>query len=298
LAEKTINFLDLSISISEGRHEFGIFRKPTHTDITVQGDPFCPPAHKYAAYYAMIHRLVWVPLSPDAFQHEVDIIRHLASINHINLNIDNLVRRKLITRALDTSTSLLKDKPKDKVKWCRVPYLGGFSSKFMACILNRINSEGQLIFVDKFFTNTSIETLHPVLRKVKPLVEQPNIKGWILFSFLKAAKIHAEDLAIEKLDNSDSEDLLYLSQILKPVRALFEDKNNASPISFLKFVRFIHRCEYQPKEAASIASEYTEDIPNLLSMLDKSYPLITNPYLNGSITRIQTALKKKIAHDT
>ena len=77
----------------------------------------------------MIYGLVLVPLSPNACQHEVDIIKHLGSINHRNLNIDNLVCRKFLTCALDTTTSLLRDKFKDKVKWCCVPYLGGFPSK-------------------------------------------------------------------------------------------------------------------------------------------------------------------------
>ena len=116
--------------------------------------------------------------------------------------------------------------------------------------------------------------------------------------FFESSSQNTHRRPIEKPDNSDSEDLLYLSQILEPVCALFEDKNNASPISFMKFVRFIHRCNYQPKEAASIVSESTDGVPNLLSILNESYSFITNPHLKSGITRIKAALKKKIDLDT
>ena len=86
-----INFLDLSIYISEGKHHFNIYRKPTHTDITIQGDSYCPLAHKHAAYHTMIHRLISVPLSPEDFQREVDIIKYLAQVNHVDINIDSIL---------------------------------------------------------------------------------------------------------------------------------------------------------------------------------------------------------------
>jgi hypothetical protein len=40
---KIINFLDLSITLNAGKHEFGIFRKPTYTDITTDGSSYAPP---------------------------------------------------------------------------------------------------------------------------------------------------------------------------------------------------------------------------------------------------------------
>jgi len=38
----SINFLDLSITLFEGKHEFEIFRKPAYTDITIDGSSYCP----------------------------------------------------------------------------------------------------------------------------------------------------------------------------------------------------------------------------------------------------------------
>lgn len=39
----SINFLDLSITLDEGRHTFEIFREPTYTDITIDGASYCRP---------------------------------------------------------------------------------------------------------------------------------------------------------------------------------------------------------------------------------------------------------------
>ena len=56
-------------------------------------------------------------------------MKHLARVNHVNLNIDNVIRKKSDTRALDATTSLLRDKSKRKMKWFRIPYLGTVSSR-------------------------------------------------------------------------------------------------------------------------------------------------------------------------
>jgi len=65
----------------------------------------------------MIHRLISVPLTLETFQKEVSLIKYLARIYHINLDIDSsMICKKLTTRAMDTSTSLPIDKPKEKMK--------------------------------------------------------------------------------------------------------------------------------------------------------------------------------------
>jgi len=76
-----INFLDLKISITSGHHQFGIFRKPTHTDITIHGSSFSHPSHKYPAYHSMINRLVSIP-QPIAFNEELNLISTWANMNH------------------------------------------------------------------------------------------------------------------------------------------------------------------------------------------------------------------------
>lgn len=124
----SINFLDLSITLFEGKHEFEIFRKPTYTDITIDGSSYCPPSHKHAAFLHMIHRLVSIPLKPEAFQKEVDTIKLIAETNHVKLNIDKIIRKKLVSRTLDATTTHLRDTSRKKDTWIRLPYLGKLSS--------------------------------------------------------------------------------------------------------------------------------------------------------------------------
>ena len=128
VGDKSINFLDLSISLHAGKHEFGIFRKPTYSDISIDGSSYAPPPHKHAAFHSMIHRLVSIPLTPAAFQKEKDTIKLIAETNHVKLDIDKLVRRKLVSRALDATTRLPRDTNRKKERWIRLPYLGKLST--------------------------------------------------------------------------------------------------------------------------------------------------------------------------
>ena len=149
--------------------------------------------------------------------------------------------------------------------------------------------ENQLIFANKFFTNTPLDTLRPVFENIKPLVQQSNIKG-ILISLLKAAETHTEYLAIDKSEDSDSYLLVY-SKALKPVQHLLVDNNKFS-ISFPDFIKFIYQCE-EPKNAPRIASIFTKDIPKLLDLLNTSYSLIKEPFVKNRVRRILTALRKE-----
>ena len=67
------------------------------------------------------------PLISSPPQQEGDAIKYLARINHIKLGIDSVIKQ-LTTRAVDTTTSLPRNKPKE-MKWFCIPYLGRFSSK-------------------------------------------------------------------------------------------------------------------------------------------------------------------------
>jgi len=53
---ETINFLDLGITISNNKHSFDIFRKPTSTDCFISDTSFHTPAHKHAAFLSMVYR--------------------------------------------------------------------------------------------------------------------------------------------------------------------------------------------------------------------------------------------------
>ena len=84
----------------------------------------------------MIHRLVTIPLLPHAFQKEIDIIQHIAESNEIKIDIPKLVRKKLIVRALDSTTTLPRQT--EKKRWIRIPYLGTLSHR-LSRILRQSN---------------------------------------------------------------------------------------------------------------------------------------------------------------
>ena len=77
----------------------------------------------------MIHRLVSTPLKPKAFKEEVDTIKLIAETNHVKLNIDKLIRKKLVSRTLDATTTHPRDTNRKKEKWIRLPFLGKLSSR-------------------------------------------------------------------------------------------------------------------------------------------------------------------------
>ena len=77
----------------------------------------------------MIHRLVSIPLTPKAFQQELDTIKLIAETNHVKLDINKLVHKKLVSRALDATTSHPRDTNRKKDRYIRLPYLGKLSNQ-------------------------------------------------------------------------------------------------------------------------------------------------------------------------
>ena len=87
-----INFLDLTITNEDNKLVFDIFHKPIHTYITINNKSTHLYSHKFAAFYAYIHRLISIPLSLENFQKELNLIRQIAVNNDYNLSIvDNIL---------------------------------------------------------------------------------------------------------------------------------------------------------------------------------------------------------------
>src|SRR3978361_589466 len=66
--DNKISYLDLTIENKNGRFEFSIYRKPTHTDTTIPYSSNHPSTHKLAAYNSMVHRLLTIPVSRENFE--------------------------------------------------------------------------------------------------------------------------------------------------------------------------------------------------------------------------------------
>jgi hypothetical protein len=106
-----INFLDLTIMRVQGKHEFQIFRKPTHTDTVIHASSCHPWQHKMAAFNSYVHRLITIPLSEVNFKKELNILYHIATSNgYKRCIIDGILKNK-INKII---TSLLYPVPEEK----------------------------------------------------------------------------------------------------------------------------------------------------------------------------------------
>lgn len=79
--EGKIPFLDLLIKRSGKSFSFEIYRKPTHTQRFIPMESNHHMKHKMAAFNAMIHRLLRVPLSTEDFEKEKEFIIGTATKN-------------------------------------------------------------------------------------------------------------------------------------------------------------------------------------------------------------------------
>ena len=89
---KNIKFLDLDISHNEKGLTFDIYRKPTQTDVIIPSDSHHYHAHKLAAFNACVHRLSTTPMSDQAKEKEIQVIKQIAIGNNFNTTtIDKVI---------------------------------------------------------------------------------------------------------------------------------------------------------------------------------------------------------------
>ena len=121
--EASINFLDLTISITNNALNFNIFRKPTHTDTVIPASSNHPHKHKHAAFHSMIHRLLHVPLTPTNFNLELNTIKLIATRNGYKPNlIDSILKHH---RSKLNYSTIFKPAPDNLNKsYFRIQYMG------------------------------------------------------------------------------------------------------------------------------------------------------------------------------
>jgi hypothetical protein len=131
---KTINFLDLNISILDHSLKFDVFRKPTFSDNIIHASSQHHISHKMSVFHSLIHRLVNIPLSVSNFNKELDIIKLLASNNGYNVKvIDKLLIRKNKQIGSNLLAPGLKS-PRENDKWVKLRYIDGVSNKISKVI--------------------------------------------------------------------------------------------------------------------------------------------------------------------
>jgi len=94
----TINYLDFSIHRNINCTHLGIYRKSTHTDVTIQFSSNHPFEHKLAAFNFYIHRMLTLQITKQAKQQERKIILAVAKNYEFPLHIIHNLKKKLITK--------------------------------------------------------------------------------------------------------------------------------------------------------------------------------------------------------
>ena len=141
---ESINFLDLNIDITQGEFQFSIFRKPTSTDVAIDGASFCPTSHKHASLHAMVNRLLDIPLNPQSYKKELAVIKQ-------TFDVDNFVRKKRISKALESTTTHRRIQPqRDECKFIRLPFLGQISLKISEILETTYKYSSRFLFGQHF----------------------------------------------------------------------------------------------------------------------------------------------------
>lgn len=155
----SINFLDLSINKINNKHNFAVFHKPTHTDMTIHNTSCHPIQHKLASFFSMIHRLITLPLNKFNFQKELNIIKQIAVNNGYTPKIiDKMLNKKLYKKAINLVFPTVKE---SKNNYKVITYLGHISNKIANFLKNininvafrSINNLGKYIKNNKTKTN-------------------------------------------------------------------------------------------------------------------------------------------------
>ena len=127
---KSINFLDLTIKILNNRHDFSIFRKPTHTDTIIPASSSHPWTHKLAFFNSSIHRLFNVPMSPDNFLKEVNVLKQMAVNNSYPSSlIDKLIHKKRLHFQIPNLLFAPFLPDSQQTSYFRLPFLPSISNK-------------------------------------------------------------------------------------------------------------------------------------------------------------------------
>jgi hypothetical protein len=131
--DSTLNFLDVKICRSDGGFEFGIYRKPTQTDLVIPMESNHPYQYKMAAFRSMVYRLLTYQLSSQEYNKEVLIIKQIAHNNGYDHSlIDNIIRK--------TKYKLIKQDRTESKEKKFVPF--GFVNKYSISVGNVLKKNG------------------------------------------------------------------------------------------------------------------------------------------------------------
>ena len=106
--------MDLSVHRNNNNLQLGIYRKPTQIDTTIHFKSNHPIEHKLAAYNFYINRMLTIPITEHARQHEWNTIHTMARNNGFPLQIIHNLKNKLILKTQKTENTFTQTQRK---KW-------------------------------------------------------------------------------------------------------------------------------------------------------------------------------------
>lgn len=142
IQKQDINFLDLTVSNTNNKHDFKIYRKQCQSDLIIPISSNHPWQHKMASIQSMIHRLLKIPMSEENIKKEIETIKYISSQNgYNNCNVDSMLEKA--KRKINNNNSIL-----DKKDYICLPYSKilnksirkGFYSKFKISYKTNQNS--------------------------------------------------------------------------------------------------------------------------------------------------------------
>jgi len=137
---KTANYLDLSIKRNHNNVELGIYRKPTHIDITIHFSSNHPYDHKLAGFNYFINGMITMPITEQAAKQEWNKIITMAQNNGFPIHLIHSLRNKLI--AIKDRTVYTQTKQNYNRKWVTFTYHSPSVHKVQSFQTNQ--SEGSL----------------------------------------------------------------------------------------------------------------------------------------------------------
>ena len=155
----SLSFLDLNIHRTSNTISFDIYRKPTATDHVIPYQSSHPLNIKLAAFHALFHRLLSIPLNQISYKTELNNIKQIARNNgfpdDLIFTLYHKIKRKM---TLHRITSLCKIARLEK-KFFSIPYIPRLSEKiqyalkkFNICISHKVNKTLKAIFSTKVDT--------------------------------------------------------------------------------------------------------------------------------------------------
>jgi hypothetical protein len=125
--ERSLNFLDSTISVLNNKFDFAIFRKECYTDTVIHNDSRHHFSQKLSAFHSMLHRLCSIPMSQENVCKELQTIKYIAQSNRYKESlIDRLYRKK---QSCVAKSAMYGTPSNIKPQWRRFPFLGNISLK-------------------------------------------------------------------------------------------------------------------------------------------------------------------------